>query len=425
MSDLRPYVCTSRECDRATESFPSLKDYLIHEIEAHEICLSERSSARIVKRKREESIVCIFCGERTEAGNGVNARGRHIGRHMEEMAFTVVPKAYEDWDFYTDSSATTSSSSNQSEGVLRCGLMDLEQCVKQLINAGAPLEAKDSKGYTALSLASSEGHSRAVELLLQAGAKTDYRDERFDRGSPLILAATYGHTESVKLLLGAGALLEAVDSEGFTALQAASCLDHIETVKLLLKAGARPNSKSSLDGPLQYSAQLGHVDCTRLLLDAGASIEEKNSKGFAALMVASRNGRGEIVELLLGAGAKVDDQNEGFNSLMCAACYGHRDVIEMLLAAGANIEARGQYGRTVLFHVMNEHTDECDRYPCSFCSGRETRKDIIEHLCKKGADVSAIGDDGYSLLNILPSCDHIHHVEKKAIKKVLQRFGAK
>ena len=115
MSDLRPYVCTSQECDRATKPFPSLKNYLGHEIEVHEICLGERSSARTVRKKREESIVCIFCGERTEAGNGNNSRGRHVGRHMEEIAFTVVPKAYEEWDFYTDSSASKSISCKQAK----------------------------------------------------------------------------------------------------------------------------------------------------------------------------------------------------------------------------------------------------------------------------------------------------------------------
>lgn len=31
---------------------------------------------------------------------------RHICRHMEEIAFTVVTKPYEDWDFYSDASST-------------------------------------------------------------------------------------------------------------------------------------------------------------------------------------------------------------------------------------------------------------------------------------------------------------------------------
>lgn len=28
---------------------------------------------------------------------------RHISRHMEEIAFAVVPREYEDWTFYSDS----------------------------------------------------------------------------------------------------------------------------------------------------------------------------------------------------------------------------------------------------------------------------------------------------------------------------------
>jgi hypothetical protein len=30
-------------------------------------------------------------------------QARHICCHMEEIAFTVIPRAYEDWTFYSDS----------------------------------------------------------------------------------------------------------------------------------------------------------------------------------------------------------------------------------------------------------------------------------------------------------------------------------
>ncbi|KAM0806124.1 hypothetical protein BDR22DRAFT_901331 [Usnea florida] len=119
MSDLHPYICTFRECNRATEPFSSLNNYLLHEIEVHELTLSDLISVYEFRsrrgRKLRESIVCIFCGERTKAGNGNNSRGRHVGRHMEEIAFTVVPKTYEDWDFYTNSSASKSISCKQAK----------------------------------------------------------------------------------------------------------------------------------------------------------------------------------------------------------------------------------------------------------------------------------------------------------------------
>ena len=43
---------------------------------------------------------CPFCGE-----NNLHikrSRRRHVERHMEEVAFAVVSKPYEEWDFCSD-----------------------------------------------------------------------------------------------------------------------------------------------------------------------------------------------------------------------------------------------------------------------------------------------------------------------------------
>ena len=117
MRDLRPYVCTTQDCDHSTESFPSVNQYLKHVIISHELQPSERFSTCAFEGRKEKSVMCIFCGERTDAGKGDNARGRHVARHMEEIAFTVVPKAYEKWDFYSESSTNNSSLSERNKSV--------------------------------------------------------------------------------------------------------------------------------------------------------------------------------------------------------------------------------------------------------------------------------------------------------------------
>lgn len=116
MSDLQLYVCTFPECDLARETFLSLNGYLSHEIKTHElealhgVSLHDRFDRKDIYRKtRNASVVCLFCGERTEEGYGHNSRGRHVGRHMEEIAFTVVSKSYEEWEFYSDSSSARSA----------------------------------------------------------------------------------------------------------------------------------------------------------------------------------------------------------------------------------------------------------------------------------------------------------------------------
>ena len=56
----------------------------------------------LVRRKSEESVLCPFCGVNTQSGK--NGRKAHVGRHMEEIAFTIVNTSYQEWDFYSDSS---------------------------------------------------------------------------------------------------------------------------------------------------------------------------------------------------------------------------------------------------------------------------------------------------------------------------------
>ena len=58
-----------------------------------------------ITTKSQENVTCIFCGEKT--GTGDNSREAHIGRHMEEIAFSVVSKPYDEWEFYSDSSVNS------------------------------------------------------------------------------------------------------------------------------------------------------------------------------------------------------------------------------------------------------------------------------------------------------------------------------
>ena len=107
LTDLRPYICTVEGCRQADEQYTSIKAYLQHEILVHESTGQEMSKDNIMA-KRRVSISCPFCGMQTVEGTSENSRGPHVGKHIEEIAFTVVPQAYEDWDFYSDSSCDLS-----------------------------------------------------------------------------------------------------------------------------------------------------------------------------------------------------------------------------------------------------------------------------------------------------------------------------
>ena len=69
---------------------------------------SQRASSaidtgNIGPNKVYDNTKCLFCGvDKLDIEGSIR---RHIERHMEEIAFAVVSKSYEEWEFYSDSSS--------------------------------------------------------------------------------------------------------------------------------------------------------------------------------------------------------------------------------------------------------------------------------------------------------------------------------
>ena len=71
--------------------------------------------------------------------------------------------------------------------------------------------------------------------------------------------------------------------------------------------------------------------------------------GWPLLMIASRDGRKPLVELLLKSGAKVDDKNNSSETaLHYAAANGHKAVVEVLLKNKADVNVRNDAEATPL-----------------------------------------------------------------------------
>ena len=87
MSDLRPYTCLYPDCSEACETYVTRLDFSRHERRTHKF--------------RD---TCVFCEKKFPMFRR-REHSRHLGRHMEEIAFMVVTKPYEDWDFYSDASS--------------------------------------------------------------------------------------------------------------------------------------------------------------------------------------------------------------------------------------------------------------------------------------------------------------------------------
>ena len=73
---------------------------------------------------------------------------------------------------------------------------------KELIKAGANVNAENKWGETPLIVAARHGHIEIVKLLIEAGADLETNDDGY---TPLDFALMYEHTETVEILKQHGA----------------------------------------------------------------------------------------------------------------------------------------------------------------------------------------------------------------------------
>jgi len=204
------------------------------------------------------------------------------------------------------------------------------EVIETLVAAGADVLQQAKYGGDALWLASADGHNRVVELILSK-AKGDARlSKSMDVG--LRSAVLAGHWETVQLLLDAGADVNGRDEGGQTALMLASIhgvegayemhskqkfpqrddqpkADWPKLVKILLRAGADPNLQTN-DGlsALMAATARGHEDICRLLVENGADVNLKEKSGMTALAIAQATKHQAIEEMLRAAS---DGSKEG------------------------------------------------------------------------------------------------------------------
>ena len=133
----------------------------------------------------------------------------------------------------------------------------------------------------ALMAAVTTGDTTAVRELLSGGAESDLRfpvvNGFNDDHTPLLVASRDGHTDIVRLLLGAGADVNATEPTfGAVPLHKAVYNGHADITAVLVAAeGIDLDFQGATNGytPLHDALWHGYEDCAQVLIDAGARID--------------------------------------------------------------------------------------------------------------------------------------------------------
>lgn len=168
--------------------------------------------------------------------------------------------------------------------------------------AGVPIDSIDSKGRTALLIATYANSINAARFLVNHGANVNVKDQLQD--SPYLYAGAEGKLEILKMTVAAGADLQSVNRYGGTALTPAAHHGHEEVVRYLLTTTIDVNQVNSLGWTALLEAVIlgdgGPVyqRIIELLLKAGADTSLADDKGVTPLQHAKERGYAHITSLL-------------------------------------------------------------------------------------------------------------------------------
>lgn len=271
--------------------------------------------------------------------------------------------------------------------LLRAVLENDLPLVQSLIEQGADLRSKGTRGRTALHFAAIHEQLEMMTLLLNSNAgeiaslKDDYGETplhcvakaNFIPGigllvesgvfinvpdnfgfSPYIWAVIAQNQSAVLSLLTFGADVDSASANGKSALAWASGLRNSDMAQLLIEEGADPmtQTQSRKLVPLEEAAASGCSSVVHMLRRCGVDMNYRDGEGWAALHWAAEQGHESIVSDLLGYGADLNAfSSYGTSPLHCAANGGHHNIVKLFLGAGADPLHSTCHGWTPLHHA--------------------------------------------------------------------------
>jgi ankyrin repeat protein len=181
--------------------------------------------------------------------------------------------------------------------------------VRDALQGGAALEARDGRGRTALLLAAAADHVETAEVLVKAGADPDARDHRGD--SAFLVTGMTGGVAMLRALLPARPDPSAANRHGDVALIPACERGHAGYVRAVLGSTGidvdhanRLGMTGLLEAVVAGDGSAPYREIVGALIEAGADVNLPDRDGVSPLRHALDRGQAAIAALLRAAGAR-------------------------------------------------------------------------------------------------------------------------
>jgi len=253
-----------------------------------------------------------------------------------------------------------------------------------LAGKGASMFIRNVAGETPLSIALADG-AETTGILIGASNKAA-RDDSGD--SPYHYAVRLGSSAStIGVMKDLGLDASSRNNEGDTALHVAARSDAAEQGLALLEASSDPfavnaagitpleialhakagplvwffsstvlsDSDSSGNGPLHYAAMAGLAEGVQFLATEGVPIDARNKDGQTPLMLALRKDSTGTVNVLLALGADTDARDSSGSTALHMAIYWNAfNCLQLLANSAKNLDPRDYTGKTPLRDAIDK-----------------------------------------------------------------------
>ena len=222
------------------------------------------------------------------------------------------------------------SQSKQNEALIDAATLKHKHCVDLLIQAGADVNTRNNGGESALIVASREGGKECIVSLVKGGTKVKVKS--FVEGKPvafLEVTLTISGAECLKSLLENDIPVNGVISALANA--------YYKYTKSLVKSGADVNVS------VTHNDHLNSITCLKIMEQAFGI----NSIDAATVITPFKIGENPCLELLLNSGADVNTTDgRGRTPLMMTST--NKTFVSKLIRHGALVNKADAYGMTPL-----------------------------------------------------------------------------